>query len=202
MTDPIVAYYTGLGRKHGACPAGVGWSATSQAVRFDVIAGIGTLEGRSLLDVGCGYGAFFAYLSDRGVQCDYHGVDMTPLQVELAQTHHPEHADRFRFANGITSGRPDSYDYLVSNGPLNTACDDPLDTMKSLLAAMYAQCRLACIVTMISTRAPRRLKGLHYYDPAAMLSFALDLCPRVRLDHSYLPHDFAISLYKEPVPWT
>lgn len=194
--ERIVTYFADLADRFGASPAGVGWSEASQRTRFDVIATIGDLSRASLLDVGCGYGAFLDYASARGIRCDYSGVDVTPQQIALATARHPESRHRFQLGNVLTDLPTGQYDYVIASGPLNTACGSPHETMRSLVQTMYRLCRIGCVVTMVSARAPRRLEYLHYYEPEAMLSVGLDLSPRVRLDHSYLPHDFALFCYK------
>ena len=37
-----------------------------------------------------------------------------------------------------------------------------------------------------------------YVDPAEMLELGLSLTPAARLDHTYLPNDFTLHLYKTP----
>jgi len=39
-----------------------------------------------------------------------------------------------------------------------------------------------------------------YVDPAEILEMGLALTPAARIDHSYLPNDFTLHLYKTP-PW-
>jgi len=43
-----------------------------------------------------------------------------------------------------------------------------------------------------------RISGKQH--PADVLQFALKLTPAVRLEHTYLPNDFTLCLYRRP-PW-
>jgi SAM-dependent methyltransferase len=45
--------------------------------------------GDLLLDAGCGSGAFWHSLRDRGVDCEYVGVDASPTLIEVGRAHMP-----------------------------------------------------------------------------------------------------------------
>ncbi len=47
----------------------------------------GPLEGKSVLDVGCGYGDLIPYLPP----CDYYGIDIDELVLEEARRRWPDH---------------------------------------------------------------------------------------------------------------
>ena len=58
----------------------VGWrSRQNQEVRFETLASIGDLRGKSILDAGCGLGCFYGYLKDRGWEGQYTGFDLLPF---------------------------------------------------------------------------------------------------------------------------
>jgi hypothetical protein len=48
--------------------------------------------------------------------------------------------------------------------------------------------------------APRPAPGRLYLEPADVLQFALTLTSAVRMDHTYMPNDFTLCMYRKP-PW-
>lgn len=71
--------------------------------------------GETLLDAGCGGGYYFWSLNDRGVVCDYHGLDYTPCMVELAREEMTRgtglDADRFRL--GFIEDLDRAFDHIL-----------------------------------------------------------------------------------------
>jgi hypothetical protein len=55
-------------------------------------------------------------------------------------------------------------------------------------------------VNFLSRCAPRRSPGRLYLEPADVLQFALTLTSAVRMDHTYMPNDFTLCMYRRP-PW-
>ena len=75
----IVSHYENLYDKHGDSPLASDYgSVESQATKFRVLSEATDYSGKSVLDVGCGFGTFASYLSNRYDGVDYHGVDITP----------------------------------------------------------------------------------------------------------------------------
>jgi tRNA (uracil-5-)-methyltransferase TRM9 len=72
---------------------------------------------RSVLDLGCGNGRFFAELERRGVDCDYVGVDTSGPLLGLARTLHPK--ARFIEADATMLGSQERFELAVAFGLLH-----------------------------------------------------------------------------------
>jgi SAM-dependent methyltransferase len=193
--DPhLVPFYAGKLAEHGDSSQAVGMSARSQRARFEALLTLGDLRGRTVLDLGCGLAHFADFLRERDVDCHYIGVDIAADLIGAARVRRPELDLRVDDALACNI----EADYVVANGLLGIwAGDDPGGTMQALIARSYAHCRLGCVVTMGSVLSGfAAIPGGVEYDPSAMLAYALTLTRAVRLDHTYLPHDFALFLYR------
>jgi len=191
-----ILFYSDLAAKHGASLAGVGQTARSQTKRFAAILKIGDLEGRTLLDVGCGYGHLYTYLQNRRISVDYTGFDITPAMIEIARQANPEIADRFQLVDIMTEDLSGQYDYVVCNGALNVDWGNNLSVMTRMIQRMYSLCGIGMAITMTSALTKRPTRGTYYFDPAEIVRRISPLCQNFILDHSYLPHDFALFAYK------
>lgn len=124
------------------------------------------LEGRRVLDLGCGAGRDVYALSQLvGPNGEVVGVDMTPEQLETARAHVDWHMDKFgydrpnvSFLDGLIEKldalglEPQSFDIIVSNCVINLSIDKPavlkgvFDLLKSggefYFADVYADRRL------------------------------------------------------------
>lgn len=99
----------------------------------------GMLEGRRVLDLGCGSGRdVYALAQLAGPHGEVVGIDMTPEQLQTAREHVGWHMDRFGFASsnvrflqgfiealGGLGLEPESFDAVVSNCVVNLSIDKP-----------------------------------------------------------------------------
>src|SRR5262245_58725269 len=87
----VAAYYAGKLREHGATHRGVDWnSPESHALRHEqFLPVIPAGEHVSVLDYGCGYGAFGEFLAAAGRDVRYTGYDVAPEMVAAARERHP-----------------------------------------------------------------------------------------------------------------
>src|SRR5262245_37001361 len=84
----VAAYYSQAFAAHGDSPRGADWKdRDGQVLRFKRLrANLPDLNGRTVLDVGCGTGGFYEFLvaaGDAGVR--YLGIDLVPEVVEAAR---------------------------------------------------------------------------------------------------------------------
>lgn len=119
--SPIADLYTESLAKHGASAKGVGWGDTeSHQIRLEKMAAVldDTDGPMTINDLGCGYGALYTYLRERGAEIPlYRGYDISaPMldearrsigdnPVELHLSSELDQAADFSFASGIFNVR-------------------------------------------------------------------------------------------------
>ena len=76
--------------RHGATPQGVDWNSDQdQHMLFHLLARILPAEGSfSVLDFGCGYGAFLPFLQSRWQDTGYVGLDVVQQMIAIVSEHH------------------------------------------------------------------------------------------------------------------
>ena len=173
---------------------------SSQERRFAVLAALGPLHGKRLLDAGCGFGDFYAYLAARGVQPEYTGLDVTPPMIERCQERFAGSGASFVTGDVLAYEPEADFDYVVASGIFGYAAQGTRARIQPTLERLFAMTRIGMAVNFLSRCAPSRAAKRLYLHPGDVLEFALTLTPAVRLDHSYLPNDFTLFLYRTP-PW-
>lgn len=197
MTDE--QYFDEQIRKHGAISKGVGMSEQSHRKRFEAIFKVCEFDYReyvSVLDVGCGYGAFLDFLIEKGVQVkDYVGIDVSSEMI----THAPVWAracfvqkDIFHFST------KDQWDFVIANGILNLPIIDNALTMNNiymerLLRKSFLLCKIAAVVTMTYDQGQKKDPATFYYD-RHILSCIPKNPKKIVHDWSYLPNDFMVYM--------
>jgi len=181
-------------RKYGDSPRSLDWSEQGQLRRFEVLSEIGNLRGRHVLDVGCGLGHLYDFLRDRVGEIHYTGLDMSPRMIHEARRRHPDLS--FQVHDAATTLLPHGADFVLASGLMNLEIGQNEAAMERLLRNCYSACREGVGVTMLSRWADRFDRNRHYYDPVQILRMARRLTRWVVLRHDYMPHDFALYLYK------
>jgi SAM-dependent methyltransferase len=182
---------------------------SSQEKRFGALAALGAFDGASVLDVGCGFGDFLAWLRARGVQPRYTGLDLTGPMVERCRRRFAEDGKegserlaegsaRFIVGDALAWQAEQEYDYVVASGIFGYHAKDTRRRIQPTLEKLFGIARIGLAVNFLSGCAQTRSPGRLYVQPADVLQYALRLTPAVRLDHTYMPNDFTLCMYKTP----
>lgn len=194
----VIDAFTRYVEKHGSGAAAVGWgSEESQRRRFEVLAGIGDLSGKHILDVGCGLGGFRSFLKEAGIDARYTGIDITPAMVVAARQAHPD----CRFYEGsieALSEKDDEAapDYAFASGIFCFDREAGQNGMMQTVADMFRLARVGVAFNSLSGHADFREEGEFYADAPGVLAECMKLSPWVVLRHDYHPGDFTVYIYK------
>ncbi|MEI6162606.1 MAG: class I SAM-dependent methyltransferase, partial [Roseococcus sp.] len=96
ILDTVGRYYAQRLAEHGPGPRGVDWNGEeSQRLRHaQFLRLVEAAPDASILDLGCGYGDFLAFLRGRGHAGPYVGWDVAPEMIAAARALHGEDSDR------------------------------------------------------------------------------------------------------------
>jgi len=176
----------------------VGWgSVDSQKKRFRVLTEIGNLDNNSILDVGCGLGAYFDYIHEMHSNLLYTGIDINPNMIQEAQQRHSDiefiHTNIIADTHAL-SGR--KFDYVFLSGALNLSADKHNSTVESIMKEMFLLANKGVAINFLSVFSDYLTPGEYYCNPIDILQLAFSITKKVTLRHDYMPHDFTIYLYK------
>jgi SAM-dependent methyltransferase len=185
--------------RHGLTVRALWGSEASQRARFRAFLPLfGSRQGWSVLDLGSGLADFYPFLAESGFsEIEYCGTDIDPDFVAEARRRHPEAT----FVTGSVDevlATDRSFDYVVASGIYNlagSAREAERHFLRQFLA-LAPRIRVGFAVNFLSRHSQKPDGVSAYHDPLAVLGLCLRrFGPRVRLDHTYLPHDFTIAVY-------
>jgi SAM-dependent methyltransferase len=171
------------------------------AKQHAVHAGVGDLEGATVLDVGCGLATYLEFLRSRNVNVKYIGFDIVPPFIEINRERFPECT--FEVRDFTAEGcEPLIADYVTMCQVFNNRyeADNNESVVGAALEKAFAACRRAVSVDMLSTYVNFREPNLAYFSPERMFGVAKAITKYVRLRHDYLPHHFTLFLYRDEAP--
>ena len=170
----------------------------SQRKRFEAVLRHAPLNDKSVLDAGCGFGDLLPYLRSRGINPRYSGIDICPPMIARCHRRFPASARRFVVADVLDYRPQERYDHVVASGLFGLNVPGAKERIRPTLERLFGWCRNGLVVNFLSRRTRKPARARLYVEPGDMLEYALELTPAVRLDHSYLPNDFTLHLYRTP----
>lgn len=198
----VASYYTEKLKKFGESPKGVDWnSLDSQLLRFEQISKvINGLEEFSINDIGCGYGAFYEFLSNKFEYFSYYGCDVSKAMIHSAINTYSVHKNvKFELSN-----QPDLIaDYSVASGLFNVKMEFSdiawKEYIETVLDDLNTSSRLGFSFNCLTSYSDRdRMKNnLYYADPCKMFDFCKNKYSKnVALLHDYDLYEFTILVKK------
>ncbi|MCG2689720.1 class I SAM-dependent methyltransferase [Candidatus Parcubacteria bacterium] len=172
----------------------LGWDTKeNQFKRFQSAVSLLNLQGKSVVDFGCGFGDFFEFLKINKIKvASYLGIDINPGLLDEAKKRHKN--GKFQclnillnqaknkladigFAFGVLNfnlkGKPNNYDYS-----------------KEFIKRGYSLCKEVFVVDMLSSYLTKNYPKegfVFYHSPEKMFKFALGLTPNIILKHDCEP---------------
>ena len=206
MLAQTAHYYGVTARAFGATPRGTDWtSEDAQRRRFDQFTRLFDGAGQiSIIDYGCGYGAFVEWLEGLARPYRYQGFDVTADMIALARRVHQDRAT-CRFTSD--PGELAAADYAVASGIFNVKLDAPtadwaeyvFDTIDRMAA--LSRRGFAFNLLTLDSDPDRRKPTLFYADPADVFTRC-----RARYGRSaavlqdYGLYDFTVIVRKDGAP--
>ena len=195
----IAEFYDNLAEQYGAhYMTSHTDSQESLDVRWKVLSEVCDLRGKSVLDVGCGYGGLGNYLKKNRIKhSGYIGVDISEKAVEVGLKEYPKmmllHGDILENEIGF-------FDVVLSQGPFYLADEK---YAHKLIDKMWNLANEAIAFTGISTWYDRQTQNGtiiidDYYriDPAKMLNYLRKYTDKIVMRHDYWKGDCCFYLYK------
>ena len=192
----ILAYHQYRVRCLGSGKAGaLGWSSEkNQRLRFQVLLEIANLNGRSVLDVGCGYGDLCRYLADANLDVDYTGIDQNLAFLQLASKRNCAVSTK-RFVLGeFCQSKLRECDYVLASGVLAYKVQTP-GYVSQMIRKMYRLCKKGAAFNML--RHVDNANGmLQTFDPVKVKDYCQGIARKVVVLDDYLDNDFTVFMYR------
>lgn len=195
--EAIIRLYEGRFAEMGRDVRSLGWkSVEDQLLRFQVLADIDDLNGRSVCDVGCGFGDLLPYLRRRFGAVHYEGVDITPSFVEKASELHP--GVTFHCLDITKDALERRFDYFLLSGALNFRVPDNEAWTRAMLRTMWDLSDRGVAVNFLTSYVNFERPQNYHHQPGEVLAWARELTRWATIRHDYPLWEFTLFMYREP----
>lgn len=170
-------------------------SRESQHKRFEVLIDSVSLEGKRLLDVGCGAGDLSRILRERGVTADYTGIDILEKMVSLARRSNPEAT----FVQGDLFSRSPfdrkQFEVVYCSGLFNLKMGDNHSFLRAAIPVFFEHAREHVVFNLLTPQhyaSDLADSGYYFFEPEEVLPWVTPYASEVELVTGYVPNDFTI----------
>lgn len=188
--DRIIRAYNERLDTHGYDPRTLGWPKGRQRLRFDILASQWECAGKRVLDFGCGFGDLYGYFVERGIEVDYHGVDINERLIEQGRERHP--AARLEVANVVETGLSETYDLVFSSGVHNIRRKDADEFTARTFELFARHSAIGFASNFLSDRVDKALEHAHHSSPVRVLELGYRHSRRLVLRNDYMPFEFTL----------
>ncbi|CAB3290117.1 Methyltransferase domain [Methanocaldococcus lauensis] len=211
-TDKIKKEYEIHFEKHDPnSPEAVHWIGKEKVwLRFDILTEIDNLNGKKILDFGCGNALLFDYLKEKGIKCEYYGWDISEKMIKVAKKRHPD--GNFMVVDVLEEDLKKYYnyfDYILISGVFNgifykgNGEYDKYDIHKkwicSILIKLWKLCKKGIAVNFLTQYVDWEEEDLYYCKIPEIIDFCVSKLSRwFVVRHDYQLYEFTMYIYKAP----
>lgn len=176
-------------------PESVGWTKKGQILRYEAVLSLIEPHGKSLLDFGCGKGDFFGFLKEKGIQCQYSGIDINPNLIELARKNHPN--GLFYVQDIEIEPLNEFFDYVISIGVFNLAFQNINDSIQRCLEILFNHTNKNLIFTCLNQKTKFRDIYVHYFKIEDLEKIAKKLSNSYKIIDNLIEGDLFLILERQ-----
>ncbi len=195
--DIIKSYYENNMKNASQDYEVLGWeSEEAQKMRFDMLVSNVALEGKRILDVGCGLGNLLEYINNQGIPVDYTGIDVLPEMIERAKKKGlPGEflcADLFK-ENPFGEK---SFDVIYASGIFNLNLGNNKEFLASALTLFIKLARKSLCFNLLHCNSTSKEDTYYYFCPDQVIRIIEEIWPdgnvTVQVIEQYLQNDFTV----------
>jgi ubiquinone/menaquinone biosynthesis C-methylase UbiE len=176
-----------------------------QDIRFAVHQQLGSLSGKKILDVGCGFADFYQYLLDNTQESfDYTGVDIVPEFIHESKKKYPEASFYCEDIFKTDFLAQHKFDYIFCSQVINNKFEftDNLTFAQQMIEKLYSNAKYGVAIDFLTSYVDFQEAHLFYYPPESLFSYAKSLTKKVVLRHDYPLYEFTLFLYPDFTGWS
>ena len=203
---PILNHYESCLETHQNGSKAVDWSSeTGQKLRFKKILEVGDFAGCTILDVGCGLGHFYEYLTqDLDFPIDYTGLDISKKMITAAKNRLPD--AEFVAGDLLDKKIPPfsdsrSFDYSVACGVFTVkqsiSDEEWWSFICQTVTEMYERSTKGVVFNLMTPYVDWKNPHLFYAEMLKTTGFCRSLSPYFTIHHDYPLYEFMVFIYRE-----
>lgn len=182
----------------GYSPKTLGWGENGrQELRFSILTQVGDLNGKTILDVGCGFGDLYGFLKAKGWFGSYIGIDFVHELIQEGKTRYPDAEFIIGDFENIVINQP--IDFIIGSGIFNFHLEkeENWTYIQRLLSKMFAIASSGIAVDFMTSWVDYKHPIAFHADPSLLLQKVSQLTRRFVIRGDYMPYEYSLYLYHD-----
>lgn len=198
MMNSSVGRYRKAFKKYHVNPKSLLWQSKKAAEQryIQAVSDI-SLTGKTILDIGCGFGGIIPFLQKKTKNFEYEGVDIIPEFVEEAQRLYPKF--KFYNLNYFLNPIQKHYDIIFCIGAIHSNVKNNMNFRKRAIKTMFDHTDEILVFTLAGSypqKKTARKSNVWFADSCEILKFCSGLSQKYILRSHYNKREFTIVLFK------
>jgi SAM-dependent methyltransferase len=154
-------------------------------------------RGKTVLDVGCGFGDIIPFIEAKTRSFNYIGCDLVPEFIEVAKGKYSNR--KFEVADYFGNPFETKYDIVLTSGTLNANITNPYEYRYGAIRTMFDHAKELIAFNMAGGQPePKNKQGnrVYYADLNKIVNFCKTLAKKIKVRKDYSPNDFTVIMFK------
>ena len=196
--DKMITTYEKSLKKFGVTPSALGCPKGRQKIRFNAFKKL-IVKDSQLLDFGCGFGDLASYLENNNFPVSYTGCDVMEKFIDVAKIKQPN--CRF-FNTKFGEELKEEFDIVVCSGVFNFLYskdkEEHFDLVKKTIKNLFSISRHSLIIDFLSKNVDFEADNSYHQKISELIDFCnKEVSRKYIIDHSYMPYEFLIQIFKD-----
>ena len=178
----------------------LGWeNREAHLRRFRMLEENTDLQGRTVLDIGCGLGTFYEFLESRGLSTDYTGVDILAEMISMAKARHKNARFSCMDIFEESTGFDKRFNVVFASGIFNLNLGNNTEFMQKAIKRFFELSDEIIAFNLLHEDSEDREERYFYTNPAEinrLLEPYRENFRDVEFYHSYQKNDFTVIIRK------
>jgi ubiquinone/menaquinone biosynthesis C-methylase UbiE len=198
-SEIVINRYTERYKKYGYDPKTLGWDKGKQDLRFSILTSQFDLDGKSICDIGCGFGDLNNYLKLKtGGSYLYFGIDIVESLINEAKNRYTDNDIQFKTGDFLKEDIPE-FDYTIASGIFNFKLqnEDNYTYIENVINKAFSISKIGLAFEFLSDKVDFEYDYTFHSSPEKILSIAYKYTRNIILRNDYMPFEFTIFLFKD-----
>lgn len=191
-------FYDARVTSYGLSPSTVGWKDfAQQELRFDILTSDIDLNGKKVVDIGCGFGDLANYLVSKGINVEeYIGVEVSKKMLEIAKKNTLTKLNaKYMNANIFKDPMNITVDFALMSGLLNLrqSTNSATEILQSFLLKIRPIVTQGLVFNLLTDEVDFEQPHHLHYNPSTAQLIVRDFFKDVSIKKDYGLYEFTVK---------